>query len=396
MVSIATELRGNARGQKWALKVLKPFYGKEKETKELLAREISILTQLSAGNGAHPNIAKLADVLFERKNGTLRASALVLEYGDCGDLYSYLSCSTGRPLAVEFIQAVFQQVARGVKHLHSLNIVHSDLKPENILLKSNGHVLITDFGFAQVVSPNYEITADDSSESVASINREIFHEHSDLEPSLAQSPLLRSKTLNSLPEVKIQIPTSKSTNSLGKLAYSRRNSSSSQSSRLLINGFGGTVEYKAPESFPPYNSSDCFDGAAADMWSLGVVLHVMLYGRLPQKDEYSQKRREARRKLKHNDTWGHSMSFSEAPGSPKRPRSFTGNASISSLCQVSPIACSRERAGKVVERLMVKNPLKRLTAYQLAVDSWVDCGCIQGSVNVVSRELKSMAFYRCR
>ena len=40
-------------------------------------------------------------------------------------------------------------IARGMSHLNSLNVIHRDIKPANILLQ-NGSAKIADFGFARV------------------------------------------------------------------------------------------------------------------------------------------------------------------------------------------------------------------------------------------------------
>jgi len=41
---------------------------------------------------------------------------------------------------------ILAQVARGLRHFHSLNLVHLDIKPENIYIASNGLYKIGDFG----------------------------------------------------------------------------------------------------------------------------------------------------------------------------------------------------------------------------------------------------------
>lgn len=50
----------------------------------------------------------------------------------------------------EAIVKLLYDVAKGMTHLHSLNIVHSDLKPQNILVDSSGKAKVSDFGMSKM------------------------------------------------------------------------------------------------------------------------------------------------------------------------------------------------------------------------------------------------------
>lgn len=54
---------------------------------------------------------------------------------------SYKYFFTGNFYAAEIVSAL--------EYLHARNIVYRDLKPENLLLAKDGHLKITDFGFAK-------------------------------------------------------------------------------------------------------------------------------------------------------------------------------------------------------------------------------------------------------
>lgn len=72
---------------------------------------------------------------------------MLFEFVSGGELFSYLrnagrfDSGTANFYACEIVLAL--------EYLHSLSIVYRDLKPENLLLDREGHMKITDFGFAK-------------------------------------------------------------------------------------------------------------------------------------------------------------------------------------------------------------------------------------------------------
>lgn len=48
------------------------------------------------------------------------------------------------------------QVLRGLKFIHSANVLHRDMKPSNLLVNANCDLAICDFGLARGVEQEYE------------------------------------------------------------------------------------------------------------------------------------------------------------------------------------------------------------------------------------------------
>lgn len=72
---------------------------------------------------------------------------MLSEYVCGGELFTYLR-NQGRfdTAAANFYAS---EIILALEYLHSLMIVYRDLKPENLLINRNGHLKITDFGFAK-------------------------------------------------------------------------------------------------------------------------------------------------------------------------------------------------------------------------------------------------------
>ncbi|XDV48910.1 hypothetical protein PO909_018258 [Leuciscus waleckii] len=60
------------------------------------------------------------------------------------------------PLPAEHATLLFYQLLRGLKFIHSANVLHRDLKPANIFINTEQMLLkIGDFGLARIVDPHY-------------------------------------------------------------------------------------------------------------------------------------------------------------------------------------------------------------------------------------------------
>jgi len=123
----------------FALKMLKKSEIIRLKQVEHIKNEKNILSEIS-----HPFIVNLYSHFQDENN-----LYMLMEYVIGGELFSQLrkvgrfSNETSRFYAAEIVLAL--------QYLHSKNIVYRDLKPENLLIDHEGHMKITDFGFAKKV-----------------------------------------------------------------------------------------------------------------------------------------------------------------------------------------------------------------------------------------------------
>ena len=109
--------------------------------------EVYILSQLE-----HPNVIKFLDAYVYRDTRGDLAAAIITYFYEKGDLCNYLS--QGNRLDRSKRLQWFQQLAEGLKYIHSRGIVHRDIKPPNILISSEETLKIGDVGIAK---PLYDI-----------------------------------------------------------------------------------------------------------------------------------------------------------------------------------------------------------------------------------------------
>lgn len=121
----------------WALKILRIADVIRLKQVEHVKNEKNILASVR-----HPFIVHMR---WSHRDG--QALYMLLEYVCGGELFSYLR-HAGRfsPSAAAFYAA---EIVSALEYLHLRHVVYRDLKPENLLLDREGHLKITDFGFAK-------------------------------------------------------------------------------------------------------------------------------------------------------------------------------------------------------------------------------------------------------
>merc|ERR1719361_2266823 len=133
--------------EKVAIKKISPF---EHQTYcQRTLREMRILLSMK-----HENIIDIKDFLCENTISSLKDIYIVQSLMEC-DLHKLLR---SQKLSSDHICYFLYQILRGLKYIHSANVLHRDLKPSNILLNSNCDLKICDFGLARVSDPSQDHT----------------------------------------------------------------------------------------------------------------------------------------------------------------------------------------------------------------------------------------------
>ncbi|KAI9592148.1 kinase-like domain-containing protein [Syncephalis fuscata] len=181
--------------------------------------EVCVLSEVCG----HPRIVGFIDGEITAAN-----TYLILEYASGGDLIDYICLHETLPEMEA--KNIFKQLLEGIQHLHSKDIIHCDIKPDNILLldgQSAPKVVFSDFGMARVLPPSSAVTT-------------VYGTVSYMAPEVLLGSEGREKMLSIVETICWPANRFPST---------------------LLNAEGY--------------------GKPADMWSLGVTLHVMLFGDWP-------------------------------------------------------------------------------------------------------------------
>ncbi|KAK4791107.1 hypothetical protein SAY86_031520 [Trapa natans] len=127
-----------------AVKKIANAFNNHMDAKRTL-REIKLLRHLD-----HENITAIRDVIPPPLRREFNDVYIVTELMDT-DLHRIIQ--SNQNLSEEHYQYFLYQILRGLKYIHSANVIHRDLKPSNLLLNANCDLKICDFGLAR---PNAE------------------------------------------------------------------------------------------------------------------------------------------------------------------------------------------------------------------------------------------------
>ncbi|KAI9025209.1 kinase-like domain-containing protein [Phycomyces nitens] len=120
--------------------------------KVLKKTEVVRLKQIEHTNNEKHILESVAHPFLVNMWGTFQDDAnlyMVMDYVPGGELFSVLRRSQRFPDHVAKFYAA--EVMLAIEYMHSKDMIYRDLKPENLLLDAQGHIKITDFGFAKYV-----------------------------------------------------------------------------------------------------------------------------------------------------------------------------------------------------------------------------------------------------
>ncbi|KAG6538356.1 hypothetical protein ZIOFF_003471 [Zingiber officinale] len=130
-------------GEQVAIKKIANAFDNKIDGKRTL-REIKLLRHMD-----HENIVAIRDIIPPSARNTFNDVYIAYELMDT-DLHQIIR--SNQAFSEEHCQYFLYQILRGLKYIHSANVLHRDLKPSNLLLNANCDLKICDFGLARTTS----------------------------------------------------------------------------------------------------------------------------------------------------------------------------------------------------------------------------------------------------
>lgn len=136
-------------GAKVAIKKITDAFEDLIDAKRIL-REVKLLQHFD-----HENVIGLRDMMNPPLEEPFNDVYMVLDLMDTD--MERIICSNN-DLTDHHVQYFVYQLLRGLKYIHSANVIHRDLKPSNLLLNADCDLKICDFGLARGVKDDVDLT----------------------------------------------------------------------------------------------------------------------------------------------------------------------------------------------------------------------------------------------
>ncbi|XP_061823726.1 mitogen-activated protein kinase 7 isoform X2 [Nerophis lumbriciformis] len=145
---VVSSARRRDNGQQVAIKKISNAFEVVTNAKRTL-RELKILKHFK-----HDNIIAIKDILQPNlPHSAFKSVYVVLDLME-SDLHQIIH--SAQTLTSEHTRYFLYQLLRGLKYVHSANVIHRDLKPSNLLVNENCELKIGDFGMARGLSSHPE------------------------------------------------------------------------------------------------------------------------------------------------------------------------------------------------------------------------------------------------
>lgn len=135
--------RNSDTNEEVAIKKIGDAFNNRIDAKRTL-REIKLLCHMD-----HDNVIKIRDIIRPPEKEKFNDVYIVYELMDT-DLHQIIRSK--QELTDDHCQYFLYQILRGLKYVHSANVLHRDLKPSNLLLNANCDLKICDFGLARTTT----------------------------------------------------------------------------------------------------------------------------------------------------------------------------------------------------------------------------------------------------
>ncbi|KAK6929102.1 Protein kinase domain [Dillenia turbinata] len=253
-----TEIKG-AEGCVFASKVMdkKELVSSYKKGRARIEREILEIVD-------HPFLPTLYACL-----DTSRWSCLLTEFCPGGDLHILRQRQPEKRFDEAAVRFYASEVVVALEYLHMLGIIYRDLKPENVLVRSDGHIMLTDFDLS--------LKCDNSSSTVQfvtsqddTITKPTSEYPIDPPQHSLSSCILPNCIVPSLPCFHMRRRSNRRPGPRGTLEIV------AEPLDVRSMSFIGSHEYLAPEII-----SGEGHGNVVDWWTLGIFIFELFYGVTP-------------------------------------------------------------------------------------------------------------------